>query len=79
MTAAQYARTACTTMGHANEQLIKDYKDKKLRFHHDALVIGYTSVNCNEFASYDGRFGKGLAVFINFNTRYSRVFYYLEV
>lgn len=79
MNAAEYARTTRPTMGQASEQLIKDYKDKKLRFHHDALVTGYTSVKCNEFASYDGIFGKGLAVFSNYNTRYSRVFYYLEV
>ena len=79
MTAAQYARTTRPTMGHASEQLVQDYQDGKLRYHHDALVTGYTSVKCNEFASYDGRFGKGLAVFINFNSRYSRVFYYLEV
>lgn len=79
MKAVEYAIITRPTMGYASDQLLKDYKDKKLRFHHDALVTGYTSVKCNEFASYDGRFGKGLAVFINFNSRYSRVFYYLEV
>ena len=79
MTAAQYARTTRPTMGKASEQLIKDYKDKKLRFHHDALVRGYTSVKGEEYASYDGRFGRGLAVFTTCTTAYSRVFYYLEV
>ena len=79
MNAAQYAITTRPTMGHASEQLIQDFKDKKLRFHHDAFVTGYTSLKGNEFASYDGRFGKGLVVFTNYNTRFSRVSYYLEV
>lgn len=79
MNAAQYARTTRPTMGHASEQLVKDFLDNKLRFHHGALVTGYTSVKGEDFASYDGRFGKGIAVFTNYNTRYSRVYYYVEV
>ena len=79
MTAAQYARTTRPTMGDVSEQLVKDYHDGKLKYHHDALVAGYTSVKGDQYASYDGRFGRGLAVFSNYNSRYSRVFYYLEV
>lgn len=78
MTASQYAKNR-PTMGHASEQLVKDYEDGKLTFHHYAFVTGYTSVKGDEFASYDGRFGRGIAVFRNYNTRYSRVYYYLEV
>lgn len=79
MKADQYAKTTRSTMGHASEQLVKDFLDNKLRFHHSALVTGYTSVKGEDFASYDGRFGKGIAVFTNYNTRYSRVYYYVEV
>ena len=79
MTAVQYARITRPTMGAASEQLVQDYQDGKLKYHHDALVTGYTSVKGDQYASYDGRFGKGLVVFTNFNSRYSRVFYYLEV
>lgn len=79
MTAAQYARTYRTTMNHASDQLVKDYQDGKLKYHHEALVTGYTSVKGDEFASYDGRFGRGIVVFTNFTTAYSKVSYYLEV
>ena len=79
MTAAQYARTYRTTMNRASDQLVKDYQDGKLKYHHEALVTGYTSVKGDEFASYDGRFGRGIVVFTNFTTAYSKVSYYLEV
>lgn len=79
MTAAQYARTTRPTMGDASDQLVKDYKDGKLKYHHDALVTGYTSVKGDQFASYDGRFGRGIAVFSNYTCAYSKVSYYLEV
>lgn len=77
MTASRYAKNTRPTMGHASEQLVKDYQEGKLKYHHDALVTGYTSVKGDEFASYDGRFGRGLAVFTNFKTSYSKVSYYL--
>lgn len=77
MTASQYAKINRPTMGHASEQIVKDYEDNKLRYHHDALVTGYTSVKGEEFASYDGRFGRGIAVFTNYSSRYSKVSYYL--
>ena len=79
MTAAQYALTTRPTMGNASEQLVKDYQGGKLKYHHDALVTGYTSVKGDQYASYDGRFGRGLAVFSNYTSYYSRVSYYLEV
>ena len=79
MTAAQYAITYRTTMNRASDQLVKDYQDGKLKYHHEALVTGYTSVKGDEFASYDGRFGRGLAVFSNYTCAYSKVSYYLEV
>lgn len=79
MTAAQYALTTRPTMGNASERLVKDYQDGKLKYHHDALVTGYTSVKGDQYASYDGRFGRGLAVFSNYTSYYSRVSYYLEV
>lgn len=79
MRAAHYARITRPTMGCASDQLVKDFKDNKLRFHHEALVTGYTSVKGDEYASYDGRFGRGLVVFSNYTTAYSRVSYYLEV
>lgn len=79
MTAVQYARTTRPTMGTASDQLVKDYQDGKLKYHHEALVTGYTSVKGDEFASYDGRFGRGIVVFTNFTTAYSKISYYLEV
>lgn len=66
-------------MGPASEQLVKDYHDGKLKYHHDALVTGYTSVKGDDFASYYGRFGRGIAVFSNYTSYYSKVSYYLEV
>lgn len=78
MTAAQYARTNRPTMDHANEQLVQDYQDGKLKYHHDALVTGYTSVKGDEFASYDGLFGRGIAVFTHYTTAYSKVSYYIQ-
>lgn len=77
MTALQYAINTRPTMGPASEQLVREFEDGKLRFHHDALVTGYTSVKGQEFASYNGRFGRGIAVFTNYNTRYSKVSYYI--
>ena len=79
MTAAQYARTTRPTMGHASDQLITDYRKGNLKLHHVAKVTGYTSVKGDEFASYDGRFGRGLAVFTNYTCAYSLISYYLEV
>lgn len=79
MTAVQYAITTRSTMGQTSEQLVKLYHDGKLKYHHDALVTGYTSVKGDQYASYDGRFGRGLVVFSNYTTAYSRVSYYLEV
>lgn len=79
MKASEYARITRPTMGHASELLVKAYHDGVLNYHHDALVTGYTSVKGDEYASYDGRFGKGIVVFSNYNTRYSKVTYYLEV
>lgn len=79
MNAAQYARTTRPTMGQASNKLVKDYHDGKLKYHHDALVTGYTSVKGDEYASYDGRFGRGIAVFSTYTTLYSKVSYYLEV
>ena len=79
MTAVQYAITTRSTMVPASEQLVKDYQDGKLKYHHDALVTGYTSVKGDQFASYDGRFGRGIVVFSNYTTAYSKVSYYLEV
>ena len=78
MTAVQYARTTRPTMGQASDQLVKNYQDGKLKYHHDALVTGYTSVKSDEYASYDGRFGIGIAVFSTYTTKYSKVSYYLE-
>ena len=79
MTAASYAKNNRPTMGHASEPLVKAYHDGVLNYHHDALVTGYTSVKGDEYASYDGRFGRGIVVFSNYNTHYSKVTYYLEV
>ena len=79
MRASEYALTTRPTMGNASEQLVKNYQDGKLKYHHDALVTGYTSVKGDQYASYDGRFGRGLAVFSNYTSYYSRVSYYLEV
>lgn len=78
MTAGQYARTNRPTMGHASEQLVKDYQENRLKYHHDALVKGYTSVKADEYAAYDGRFGRGIVVFSNYTTSYSKISYYLE-
>ena len=78
MRASQYARTTRPTMSYASEQLLKDYQDGKLKFHHDALVTGYTSVKGDQYASYDGRFGRGLAVFSNYTSAYSKVSYYIQ-
>ena len=79
MRALEYALTTRPSMGYASEQLVKDYQDGKLKYHHDALVTGYTSVKGDQYASYDGRFGRGLAVFSNYTGYYTRVSYYLEV
>lgn len=79
MTAVKYAITTRSSMGCASEQLLQDYQDGKLKYHHDALVTGYTSVKGDQYASYDGRFGRGIVVFSNYTTVYSRISYYLEV
>ena len=78
MTAAQYARSTRTTMWNASGQLVKDYKEGKLKFHHNALVRGYTSVKGDEYAEYEGRFGRGIAVFSHYTSYYSKVSYYMK-
>lgn len=79
MTACEYAKISRPTMWPASEALVANYKAGQLRLHHDALVIGYTSVKGDEYAAYDGRFGRGVAVFSNYTCAYSRVSYYVEV
>lgn len=78
MTAAQYARENRPTMGTASEQLVQEYRDGKLKYHHTAFVRGYTSAKADDFASYNGRFGEGLAVFKKYTTSYSTVSYYIK-
>ena len=78
MTAAEYSKLNRPTMGQPCEQLISDYRNGKLKFHHTAIVRGYTSVKADDFASYEGRFGKGLAVFTNYTCAYSTVSYYIK-
>lgn len=79
MRALDYAILTRPTMGQASDKLISDYRKGNFRLHHVAIVTGYTSVKGDEFASYDGRFGKGLVVFTNYTSRYSLISYYVEV
>lgn len=78
MRAVEYAKINCPTIGTASEELIQEYRDGKLKYCHTTIVTGYTSVKAEDFAAYDGRFGKGLAVFSNFTCAYSTVSYYIK-
>lgn len=50
---------------------------KGLKYHHTSTVKGYTKRKHSVYAEYDGRFGKGIAVFQTNTSRLSWVTYYV--
>lgn len=48
-----------------------------LKYHHTSLVKGYTTRKNPVYAEYDGRFGKGIAIFRTNTSRVSWITYYV--
>lgn len=61
----------------SEEDAQRRIKKGGLKYHHTSLVKGYTTRKHSVYAEYDGRFGKGIAVFQTHTSRLSWVTYYV--